>query len=239
MLSEFLYYFIVVEAEMDKIKERIVRVVNIEGNEPVVDVRRPSEPDVLKTENTPNSRNSYEDRFHSTEGNEPPQLDKIKPDQFKDRTGTLDNIESENSNNQIYKKKNIEDTVSSRDHEQKLEQTETIETVKNANLVNSEKYDKITNAVINSMDDILLYVKNKQDNMTSADLVECGIWDFAGQRDYYATHQTFFTPHAIYVLVADITEDIKLIPDDGMLNFDTNGGEVILLYKKEMSYDCK
>ncbi|CAG2212928.1 unnamed protein product [Mytilus edulis] len=88
-----------VEAEMDKIKERILRVVNIEGNEPDVDVRRPSEADVLKTENTPNSRNSYEDHFHSTL-----HLDKIKPDQFKDRTGTLDNIKSEIANNQLYKK---------------------------------------------------------------------------------------------------------------------------------------
>lgn len=37
----------------------------------------------------------------------------------------------------------------------------------------------------------------------SSDNVECGLWDFAGSKDYYVTHQNFLTPHAIYVIVAD------------------------------------
>ncbi|CAG2205049.1 unnamed protein product [Mytilus edulis] len=74
---------------------------------------------------------------------------------------------------------------------------------------NFKNTDDITDAMISEMDTIILDAKNQKELMTSEGLVKCGIWDFAGQRDYYATHQTFFTPHAIYIIVADITEDIK------------------------------
>ncbi|CAG2245377.1 unnamed protein product [Mytilus edulis] len=36
----------------------------------------------------------------------------------------------------------------------------------------------------------------------------CGLWDFAGQKEFYATHQAFLTKSAVYLVVADITEDI-------------------------------
>ncbi|CAC5383859.1 unnamed protein product [Mytilus coruscus] len=36
----------------------------------------------------------------------------------------------------------------------------------------------------------------------------CGLWDFAGQREFYATHQAFLTSSAVYLVVADITDDI-------------------------------
>jgi GTPase SAR1 family protein len=29
---------------------------------------------------------------------------------------------------------------------------------------------------------------------------DCAIWDFAGQKEFYATHQTFLTNSAIYLL---------------------------------------
>ncbi|CAG2243852.1 unnamed protein product [Mytilus edulis] len=37
----------------------------------------------------------------------------------------------------------------------------------------------------------------------------CGLWDFAGQKEFYATHQAFLTGSALYLVVADITEDIS------------------------------
>ncbi|CAC5419699.1 unnamed protein product [Mytilus coruscus] len=36
----------------------------------------------------------------------------------------------------------------------------------------------------------------------------CGLWDFAGQKEFYATHQAFLTSSAIYLVVADIRDDI-------------------------------
>ncbi|CAC5379159.1 unnamed protein product [Mytilus coruscus] len=36
---------------------------------------------------------------------------------------------------------------------------------------------------------------------------DCGFWDFAGQKDFYATHQTFLSTNAIYLLVVDMSKD--------------------------------
>ncbi|CAG2184693.1 unnamed protein product [Mytilus edulis] len=93
----------------------------------------------------------------------------------------------------------------------------------NQNPINSDEEDNITGETNEKMDKILLRAKNKKEEMTLNGLVESGIWDFAGQKDYYATHQTFFTPHAIYLLVADIEDDITGTDDDGNVNFDTIG----------------
>lgn len=78
--------------------------------------------------------------------------------------------------------------------------------------------DRITIAVLDEMDAIIVGATNQKEKMISKGLVKCGIWDFAGQKDYYATHQTFFTPNAIYLLVADITKDIKSFKQDEELN---------------------
>ncbi|XP_071153047.1 probable serine/threonine-protein kinase roco6 [Mytilus edulis] len=37
----------------------------------------------------------------------------------------------------------------------------------------------------------------------------CGLWDFAGQKEFYATHQAFLTNNAIYLVVAKMTDDIS------------------------------
>ncbi|CAG2251337.1 unnamed protein product [Mytilus edulis] len=93
----------------------------------------------------------------------------------------------------------------------------------NKNHDSADNADNITEAIIANMIAILSSAKSEKDQMTSEGLVECGIWDFAGQKDYYATHQTFFTPHAIYLLVADITEDIEDIHQDENADFDKIG----------------
>jgi GTPase SAR1 family protein len=40
-------------------------------------------------------------------------------------------------------------------------------------------------------------------------LVDCSIWDFAGQKEFYATHQTFLTSSAIYLLTVDLSKDLS------------------------------
>ncbi|CAC5399888.1 MYBPC1 [Mytilus coruscus] len=58
------------------------------------------------------------------------------------------------------------------------------------------------------------------------DFADCGFWDFAGQKEFYATHQTFLSTNAIYLLVVDISKDFadkthkKMIEDE----FDKVGG---------------
>ncbi|XP_071147184.1 uncharacterized protein [Mytilus edulis] len=36
----------------------------------------------------------------------------------------------------------------------------------------------------------------------------CELWDFAGQKEFYATHQAFLTSSAVYLVVADMQDDI-------------------------------
>ncbi|XP_071181256.1 uncharacterized protein [Mytilus edulis] len=82
--------------------------------------------------------------------------------------------------------------------------------------------DQITDATIENMDDNVLEVKNK--NVNAGDLIECSIWDFAGRKEYYVTHQTFITQHAIYILVADITDPLTLMQyNDDHFSFDSRG----------------
>ncbi|CAC5370508.1 unnamed protein product [Mytilus coruscus] len=38
------------------------------------------------------------------------------------------------------------------------------------------------------------------------EFADCEFWDFAGQKEFYATHQTFLSTNAIYLLVADISK---------------------------------
>ncbi|VDI72010.1 Hypothetical predicted protein [Mytilus galloprovincialis] len=39
------------------------------------------------------------------------------------------------------------------------------------------------------------------------EFADCGFWDFAGQKEFYATHQTFLSTNAIYLLVVDISKE--------------------------------
>ncbi|XP_063420669.1 probable serine/threonine-protein kinase pats1 [Mytilus trossulus] len=59
----------------------------------------------------------------------------------------------------------------------------------------------------------------------SQQYADCGFWDFAGQKDFYATHQTFLSTNAIYLLVADISKDLtnKTFKDMVENEFDTSG----------------
>ncbi|CAG2207988.1 unnamed protein product [Mytilus edulis] len=59
----------------------------------------------------------------------------------------------------------------------------------------------------------------------------CGLWDFAGQKEFYATHQAFLTSTAIYLLVADIADDIcKKGVKQYFADFHNVGGIIINKY---------
>ncbi|XP_071149137.1 uncharacterized protein [Mytilus edulis] len=54
---------------------------------------------------------------------------------------------------------------------------------------------------------------------------DCGFWDFAGQKEFYATHQTFLSANAVYLLVVDISKDLTMKTYNNMIEkeFDAIG----------------
>ncbi|CAG2235186.1 TTN [Mytilus edulis] len=56
----------------------------------------------------------------------------------------------------------------------------------------------------------------------SEELADCGFWDFAGQKEFYATHQTFLSTHSVYLLVVDISRDFKTKTYNNMIEKEFN-----------------
>lgn len=52
---------------------------------------------------------------------------------------------------------------------------------------------------------MLSKVLQSESNKENVECAECDFWDFAGQKDFYATHQTFLTMNAIYLLTIDLS----------------------------------
>ncbi|XP_063448129.1 uncharacterized protein LOC134727678 [Mytilus trossulus] len=50
---------------------------------------------------------------------------------------------------------------------------------------------------------------SKEDSKSESQYAPCGLWDFAGQREFYATHQAFLTNSCIYILVASMKEEVE------------------------------
>ena len=48
-----------------------------------------------------------------------------------------------------------------------------------------------------------------KDSVADESEVKLSFWDFAGQQVFYTTHQTFLSHRAIYLLVLDLTHDLK------------------------------
>lgn len=63
---------------------------------------------------------------------------------------------------------------------------------------------------------------------------DCRFWDFAGQKEFYATHQTFLNPNAVYLLVVDVSTDFTSKTPNDMLDkeFETSGGNKLFSYIK-------
>ncbi|VDI68781.1 coiled-coil and C2 domain-containing protein 1 [Mytilus galloprovincialis] len=64
--------------------------------------------------------------------------------------------------------------------------------------VNDEKLKEMTSTIMKSC---LQYKDEDQ-----VDMAFCWLWDFAGQKDFYATHQVFLSKFAVYLLVTDSLE---------------------------------
>ncbi|CAC5371918.1 unnamed protein product [Mytilus coruscus] len=64
--------------------------------------------------------------------------------------------------------------------------------------------------------DRLLHQTHKQliSNDDKVEYVDCDLWDFAGEKEYYATHQAFISSSCIFLLVADISRDIMNFKQD-------------------------
>lgn len=55
----------------------------------------------------------------------------------------------------------------------------------------------------------ILSNSSKEDSKSESQYAPCGLWDFAGQREFYATHQAFLTNSCIYILVASMKEEVE------------------------------
>lgn len=52
---------------------------------------------------------------------------------------------------------------------------------------------------------LLSNVLQNESNEENIEYAACDFWDFAGQKDFYATHQTFLSINAIYLLTIDLS----------------------------------
>ena len=84
--------------------------------------------------------------------------------------------------------------------------------------------DEIRDKVSAALHELLSDVQRSEDNEVSLEeFAEVRFMDFAGQKDYYATHQVFLSPYVLYLLVSDINKDIKSVTEQG-LKFDDIAG---------------
>lgn len=114
-------------------------------------------------------------------------------------------------------------SINSPDHTELLENTDTARRMrrgknysilsradKNINLEEIEDDAKLSSLVMppNLMSDMLSNTLSRHSS-TKCQYASCGLWDFAGQLEFYATHQAFLTGSAIYILVSSIDDDIE------------------------------
>lgn len=119
----------------------------------------------------------------------------------------VDEMKGEEKNNINFESgENLVDSDSSQEVENK-NQFENFECneiksneVKNeTGLENDEKIVQMTSAVMQSC-----FHRNADDSHDT--LAFCALWDFAGQKDFYATHQVFLSKCAVFLLVTDSLE---------------------------------
>lgn len=89
---------------------------------------------------------------------------------------------------------------------------------------NDENVDKMTAAIMES------YIRKKQDKPHDM-MAFCWLWDFAGQRDFYATHQVFLSTCAVYLLV---TDSLEFTAEKLWTNFEDSARK-FLIFKTQIS----
>ncbi|XP_063410635.1 probable serine/threonine-protein kinase roco6 [Mytilus trossulus] len=78
----------------------------------------------------------------------------------------------------------------------------------NVNLDNTKKKNESSSLVMPK--DVMSHVFSKSTVNAPLNLYAlCELWDFAGQKEFYATHQAFLTSSAVYLVVADMKDDIS------------------------------
>ncbi|XP_063408095.1 uncharacterized protein LOC134691480 [Mytilus trossulus] len=88
----------------------------------------------------------------------------------------------------IFKKENMYDT-----------KINNYTTENESDLVNDESINEMTSTIMKSC----LQFREKEQHDT---LAFCWLWDFAGQKDFYATHQVFLSKYAVFLLITDSLE---------------------------------
>lgn len=220
VLYELQYYSLVVDTEKEIIK-RILQAANIKqrGTDPVSELSLPIPADEKQMHSGQEPIQIKEKKIGTKTFNEHDEVPKLK-----DETQYASNTSAVSSTNLEENKLNMGENVEKQNNPDQIADSFTLSAQPQHLL--SDKTDQITEAMMEKFNELILYARAKKEEMTSKGLIECGIWDFAGQKDYYASHQTFFTPHAIYLLVADINEEIKAIKHDEELDFDSVGGKI-------------
>ncbi|CAC5371715.1 unnamed protein product [Mytilus coruscus] len=67
--------------------------------------------------------------------------------------------------------------------------------------------DSVNDKIINQLTSTIMKSHFQQQESEQDDMMaSCWLWDFAGQKDFYATHQVFLSNCAIYLLVTDSLE---------------------------------
>ncbi|XP_076115645.1 uncharacterized protein LOC143083262 [Mytilus galloprovincialis] len=80
----------------------------------------------------------------------------------------------------------------------------------NTEKINSELQDKVISPAEVTRSDLFADLQGWSESEASLDdFAEVALLDFAGQYEFYATHQTFLNKHAIYLLVLDVSKNIK------------------------------
>lgn len=115
-----------------------------------------------------------------------------------DRHIETDSTEKDNNIGKRYRPKNLI-------NEADKTKTETIEESKEMQV--ESKASPLT-MPSNLMSEILSKY-SKGNSKRTYQYAPCGLWDFAGQREFYATHQAFLTSSGIYLLVASMKEEVE------------------------------
>ncbi|CAC5384438.1 unnamed protein product [Mytilus coruscus] len=86
--------------------------------------------------------------------------------------------------------------------------TEDVTTDTKINLDTNKEKKEFSSLVM--PEDLISHVFSRSTVNTLSNLCAlCELWDFAGQKEFYATHQAFLTSSAVYLVVADMGDDIS------------------------------
>lgn len=136
-------------------------------------------------------------------------VDECNEDANVNDSGISDQVQRENENmtqNEITDNVATEESISNiTDMDTMTQEHSNITEIKSTDIEdfpssdNDENVKQMTSAIMESC--VRRRVGGSQDM-----LAFCWLWDFAGQKDFYATHQVFLSTSAIYLLVTDRLE---------------------------------